>query len=181
MLRTGGLLITLEEANNILGWENSYSRMERCLSLQRVLPRREWLKLLGEWWSCCDNINLYRSQLKRTLSHKTPRLEMMTDEEIARFNALPDEVIIYRGCGAINMDGASWTLDKAVALRFPFLTRYRADYPLLITATVKKSDIVAVNLERNESEVITFKAVPVSVEQLSEEHDPALKLSQEAT
>ena len=56
--------------------------------------------------------------LKR--GNTTPRrlleiMEMMDDREQAVFEALPDKIKIYRGCGLHNRLGASWSIDKSVA------------------------------------------------------------------
>jgi hypothetical protein len=37
-------------------------------------------------------------------------------------------------------------------------SRYRVSDPVLVTATVRKQDVVAVKLDRQEEEIITFKA-----------------------
>lgn len=64
------------------------------------------------------------------------------------------------------MDGLSWSLDREIASKFPFLNRYRVAKPVLITATVSKSKILALKLDRGEREVITLVPKRVSVEQL---------------
>jgi hypothetical protein len=83
---------------------------------------------------------------------------MMSPEENAAYDALPDKVIVYRGCGKTNMMGMSWSLDREIANRFPHTQRYKVCEPLLITATVPKSRVLAVKLDRAENEVLTFSA-----------------------
>ena len=60
------------------------------------------------------------------------------------------------------MLGASWSLDRDVAARFSFLSRYLAAQPLaqplLLTATVAKENVLAVKLGRDEAEIVTFSA-----------------------
>lgn len=158
--------LTYEEADEKLIFEDSYSRLHAIFFMYRQMQHNEWLKLLGEYWSVCDNIATIRTALKSRIGTVGPIAEMMDNEEQAAYDALPDIVTIYRGCGKKNIAGASWSLDRDIAARFPFLVRYKAREPLLVTAKVKKSNILAVKLDRNELEIITFSAKRVSIEAL---------------
>jgi hypothetical protein len=82
---------------------------------------------------------------------------------------LPEEFRVYRGCAEFNKAGVCWSLDREVAAKFPFLLRYCVENPLLISATVQKSSVLAVKLDREEAEVITFAAVPASIDPLDGE------------
>jgi hypothetical protein len=87
---------------------------------------------------------------------------MMTEGEQKAFSELPDELIVYRGCTTINKWGPSWTLDRSVAESFPFLNRYHhgENRPLLVKARIKKSEISALKLGRDESEVVCLGVMP---------------------
>jgi hypothetical protein len=61
-----------------------------------------------------------------------------------------------------------WSLDRSVALKFPFLNRYEVPDAVLVTATVKKSSVLAFLLSREEEEIVTFKAIRTSVESIIE-------------
>lgn len=98
---------------------NSYSRLETVLALRSRMRSDEWLKLLGEMWNCCDNIGLYRLRLRKLIGTDGPIREMMNEEEHAAYDALPDTITVFRGCGPNNMLGASWTTDRSVAELFP--------------------------------------------------------------
>jgi hypothetical protein len=76
-------------------------------------------------------------------------------------------VTVYHGCGVHNVDGVCWSLDRAVAERFPTLNRYRVDEPLLVTAQVDRNDVLAVKLNRYEMEIITFRPQISKVEKLT--------------
>jgi hypothetical protein len=132
------------------------------------LEYRDWLTLLGEEWTGFDNLRDYLPALKRLLGTKGPVREMMSAEENEAYDALPDTVKCYRGCGASVLTGASWSLDKEVANSFPFTLRYRAASPVVVTASVKKNRILALKLGREESEIITFSARKVKVEPADE-------------
>ena len=136
----------------------SFTRLDVLLEQRRRLPRAVWLKLLGQLWTVCDNVGKRRLTLRKVLGVKGPLLPMMDSDERAAYRRLPDVVTIYRGCGARNLLGASWSLDRDVAARFPFLGRYLAAQPLLLTATVAKESVLAVKLGRDEAEIVTFVA-----------------------
>ncbi|WP_243373606.1 hypothetical protein [Geotalea sp. SG265] len=152
---------------------NSYTRMGVILNMvKQIGPGELWLRILGENWTGCDNIFDYQAILKHLLPKSGPVTEMMTAEELAVYELLPETVTIYRGCGKKNRKGASWSLIKDVAAKFPFLKRYVVPCPMLITATVQKCQIMAVKLDRNESEIITFSPRIVKSEQLNSSHSP---------
>jgi hypothetical protein len=115
-----------------------------------------------------DNISEYLEDLRDAIGEYGSCWQMMTDAEQARYRQLPELVTIYRGCGPDNVRGACWTLSRSVAETFPTLNRYRVAKPLLVTAWVKKADIVAVKLDREEDEIITFFPRIVSKRKLQE-------------
>lgn len=161
-------LMNAAGARKRLRFCDSYSRMETLVELADDMWEDQWHLVLGEEWSCCDNIGLYFDNLRQLLPKRGPVLPMMDDAERAAYAALPEVVTVYRGCGRNNMRGASWSLEREVAARFPFLNRYYAETPILVTATVRKHQILALKLDRDEAEVITFAARRASVEPIEE-------------
>lgn len=131
-------LVALKDATRMAATESSFSRLDLIIALHPKMHPNEWLQLLGEWWEVCDNIWVHRKKLKKILGTSGPILEMMNDEEKAALAALPDKIVVHRGCGPENMLGASWTTSREVAERFPFLMRYKTKEPILVTATVRK-------------------------------------------
>ena len=159
--------IGLEEAQSRLDrWCDSYSRLPEMLVLHCKMERSEWLRLLGLNWSSCDNISSFRRLLRDFLPDTGPVPELMDHEEVEAYMALPDQITVYRGCGPMNMMGASWTLDREVAAKFPTLHRYWQAEPLLVTGKVRRHHVLAVKLDRKEMEIITFRVKKVSVERL---------------
>src|SRR3546814_3216499 len=82
----------------------------------------DWLTILGEEWESCDNIGLYADDLTESemfgLLMDFPedlRPHMMDAAERALYDEFPEEVVIYRGCYALNKWGLSWTTDRAIA------------------------------------------------------------------
>jgi hypothetical protein len=159
---------TIEQARDRLMLCSSYSRRDEMLCLIRELRYADWLAVCGEFWTSCDNIGTARLLLRQLLPARGPVAPMMDTPECMAWDALPERLTVYRGCGPVNMLGASWSLSREVAARFPFLHRYRQDEALLVTATVRKDRVLAVKLGRNEAEVVTFDARRVAVEPVRE-------------
>jgi hypothetical protein len=163
----------LAHAMTRLRFANSYSRMPALLELAWLLDAPDWLALLGEHWSDCDNIGEHIDELFETpfadLMENPAQLRhhMMNDEELRALEALPECVPLFRGCYARNKWGLSWSLHRHVAEKFPTLHRYRQDgQALFVKATVKRSSILALKLCRNEAEVIAWRPKHVSTSHL---------------
>lgn len=166
------------EGREYLRFCNSYSRLPKLIELweQSDIDERNWLMLLRSEWSVCDNIGEH----SRTLMMQTPlgwivdephlRRAFMSSKDWNAYQALPDELILLRGCYRQNKWGLSWSLDRATACRFPFLHRYRQDgTAMLVEAHAKKADIIGVQMERGEQEVIAWR--PKHVRTIRLHHD----------
>lgn len=141
---------------------NSYRRLPVLLRIADYLhDGGDWLALLGKLWSGFDNIGVYGDDVFNAIHERVSSIEsvipqMMSDEERVAFDALPEHITIYRGCGPRNMSGFCWSLDRGIAAKFPFMTRYRTNEPMLLTATISKRRASALKLERGEQEIIVF-------------------------
>ncbi len=136
----------------------SYARMEALFRLLPHMERGEWFRLLGRYWSGCDNVGRYTDLLQSLLQSADPaHLDlMMTDEERAVRDALPEAFTAWRGCYDFNQDGLSYSLHRDIAAGFPYLRRYRAKGgPILLTAKVWRLQAI-VKLERDEWEIIAL-------------------------
>jgi hypothetical protein len=162
-------MMSLDEASVIAAKMGSHEVMAHLI--YEAYPRKgkrypklsyeDWLTLVGEEWTRCDRwISSSQQELQEALPHLGPVRLMMTADENAAYDALPEVVTIYRGCDAktASLPGICWSLNKDVANRFPFLGRFRAEKPTLLTASVPKHWILAVKLDRDEAEIITFAA-----------------------
>ena len=98
----------------------------------------------------------------------------MDPKERHALNAMPKVFTVYRGVAHVEASrGMSWTIDREKALWFA--RRFAGDdkrTPLLITANVRRIDVMAHYLGRNESEIVVM---PEHVEILSV--DDAKKIS----
>jgi hypothetical protein len=138
--------MTFERACYLATLCDSYSRLSKIVELVDELTEKDWLKLLGKFWTVCDNTG------------KGPVLELMTEHEIKFLNDLPEQINVYRGCySEHNEDGISYSLSKDIAKRFPlmFYEKIQVGYvPMVRTGLVKKDDIIAYFNSRNEHEIV---------------------------
>jgi hypothetical protein len=137
----------------------SHERLPAALEVEDDMEFPMWLSLLGEIWCTCDNIGLHKDELLELFNDNLARpwgpvSELMDAEERLAFEALPDQITIYRGCGPRNKHGLSWSLNREVAAEFPFKSRYQTDRPMLLTTTINKNRAAALKLSRNEQEII---------------------------
>jgi hypothetical protein len=135
-----------------------------CWNGEGPLDYEDWLTLLGDQWTRFDNVREYLPVLRKLLGTYGPVRPMMTPEENAAYDALPETVTCYRGCDSSVLTGAFWSLDWEIANSFPFTNRYRVPSPVVVKARVKKNRILALKLDRGESGIITFSARKVKVE-----------------
>ena len=143
-------------------WCDSYERLPALLYIVATSGmERLWLRALGEHWSSMDNVGRFKEWLLFAFSdggidYESVIPELMSTVEQAAFRALPEQITIYRGCGAENAFGFSWSLKREVAARFPFTNRYHTTRPTLLTTTIPKSRAAALKLGREEHEIIVF-------------------------
>jgi hypothetical protein len=170
LLESDGLCGDLERpfsysAEDVYCWAltffGSNERLEGFLSVAWDMEMGDCLMTLGAIWTGLDYVGLYSLELQSLLDFKdvvydSPIIEMMTSEEMRAFDALPDEITIYRGCGPRNEFGYSWTLDRTMAETFPFKRGYRTEYPTLLTMKIKKTRAAALKLDRQEQEIVLF-------------------------
>jgi hypothetical protein len=138
---------------------NSYSRLPSLLEIGTFCDYDDWLGVVGDWWTSFDNVSQFLGEIMESplFIVDWPARSMMTTEENEQLDALPDEVIVYRGCYQRNKRGICWTLDKAIAERFPTLNRYQqSGQPLLVKGRVKKTDIIALKNDREEAEIVAL-------------------------
>lgn len=171
----------LSKCNDSLRFANSYSRarilLEHCPLFRtgRVVGI-EWFYLLGENWSSCDNIGEFRDIFKTIFLKASPRQlqAMMNEDERKAWCELPEKIEAFRGCEENDNTGLSFSLSKDIASTFPFLNRYFAEKPSLITAIIPRERAV-LKLDRNEAEIISSNFTITRREPLEAQSVPAPK------
>lgn len=93
---------------------NTYTRLPTLLDLVDVCTSGIWLKVLGQEWVIFDRVTEYLDELlyytpfgELAQGGEVPIYEMMDEVEIKAYEALPDEVMIFRGCAIRRIDTAS--------------------------------------------------------------------------
>jgi hypothetical protein len=159
-----------------------HERPYRVDALEEVMFRYEvedpniiW-PLVRSVWIDSENIHQNFDRWRDIWENGPPRrsIKCMEATERHALNALPKEFKVYRGVAHVEASrGMSWTTNREKALWFA--RRFEADKnrtPLLITANVHRSDVIAYYLGRGENEIVIM---PEHVEILT--IDDAKKIS----
>ncbi len=102
--------LSRDELHQVALLANSYNRLPNLVDCYRMCDRDDCLRVLGDIWTVCDNIGEHKADLRRILPRSTEPL-MMTAEELAELEALPDPLTVYRGADrGVNERGLSWSL-----------------------------------------------------------------------
>jgi hypothetical protein len=143
-----------------------HERPYRVDALEAVLFEHEiedpaivWPLISSVW---IDSENIYQNfrRWKDIWEVPVPRrtVKIMDMEERAALNALPATITVYRGVAhESSVGGMSWTTDRDKAVWFA--RRFAADErrkPMLATATVRRKDVIAHFLGRNEFEIVVL-------------------------
>jgi hypothetical protein len=149
--------------SKVLWLTDSENRISLCLDLilSGLVPANGWPALLAEAISDGDFPARDRARLIFMLTVMLERGERVFDGDAAReaFSKLPERVVIYRGTVEAEGTryGVCWTLDRDKARWFAMehgRFRNRESPPVLLTATVARSAIAGLLIERSESEVL---------------------------
>lgn len=153
--------MTFEHANYLACLCDSYSRFNRIRDLVDQLPEKDWLKLLGKYWTCCDDVGLHADYLlfdSPISKVQGPVWDLMTEKETSFLRDLPSQITVYRGCYLEhNDDGISYSLKKEIAKKFPLMVYDRRSYgytPVVRTGRVDKENIISYFSSRNEQEIV---------------------------
>ena len=113
--------------------------------------------ILADAWSYCDqpnyDPNLPKSRLLAMFRAADPKL-LMSDSEREMFGKLDDTVTVYRGVRSARSDGLnamSWTLSRETAEWFASRCGRQGK---VYEAKIEKQHILALFLDKNESEVV---------------------------
>ncbi|KUF12399.1 hypothetical protein [Pseudoponticoccus marisrubri] len=130
---------------------------EALLKGQEDALGKVFWRLIAEEWTGFDAIphgwfHLLFHRMRPYLTN-----DVMRPEDSAAFNALPEEFTIYRGTDAEALPGLSWTLDRQTALEFARGHRgIENSAPVLLSTSVKRSDVALFLKEREEAEILLF-------------------------
>ena len=106
-------------------WESLFSMADGPLHLLffvgnvHLMQDAEYWQLLGDLWTDCDIVGPnQRVWLTLFKLQRNDRYKLMLEDERLKFDALPDEVRLYRSAGIEYARGMSWTTNLDVAAYF---------------------------------------------------------------
>lgn len=131
-----------------------HERPYRLQALQELLAEHEPANpgvLVRSVWTDSENIHQNYEEWREVLSEVGISMEA---DDLEKFQAMPEELTIYRGCTPEGEEGYSWSLarDKAEW----FATRFSRDEPQLMEAKVNKGQVIAYLSGRGEEEIVVL-------------------------
>jgi hypothetical protein len=140
----------------------SNKKINTFLKYSHTFDDKEYWRNLAYAYILQDYLKLSRKKIVEIFSASREfRDELMNNEEKKYLKKLPQIVTIFRG-GAVSEKktgkfGISWTLDKEIAINFASKKGLLTKNEMIVHETkIQKQEIIAVFLERKESEVIWF-------------------------
>ena len=138
-----------------------YERPYRMSAFQKISPfitdQKEYSELLAYVWIDSDNIWQYYSMWIGIWKECSDTYHVMDEDERDALHALPETITVYRGVTkAAHKKGLSWTLDQDKATWFSKRYAKPRDIPIVMSGEVKKNDVLAHFLGRNEKEIVVF-------------------------
>lgn len=124
--------------------------------VQEYLSEEDFAKILISCYTLTEftsnNTNVSKTEMLQFFK-KAKKEYLMDEEELEKYNSLPEQVEIYRGVGDPKYKYEfSWTLDYNKAEWFA--NRFDSDTPTIYSCLINKKDIITYIDSRGESEVI---------------------------
>jgi hypothetical protein len=152
---------------------SSEKRAAEMLPLVSNAVPETFLKIFFAVWPYCDRVSAADNAsllcLLAKASSQVSQVAYLSDANRAFLQTLPTNITVFRGCSKCRVDGLSWTTDKEVAKGFA--RGHRAIVvvdPVLVTAKVRKDDVLAVFTDRAEFELICVPAQILRIEDFHE-------------
>ncbi len=128
-----------------------------------IPPERYW-PILGDVWVHVENAHQQPvkalHKLWRMYKTSNPRTLAMSPDEVEAYNALPDELTIFRGHSrkkTRRIGDLSWTLNRDVAFWFAKRFKQPEQEKCLLVGKVKKKHVWAHFTCRNEDEIVVAR------------------------
>lgn len=157
--------------NDLIRNFNSSTRLLGMIAhLEQIEDARICIEVFHREWSMCDDTFPYRRKMTALLRKWRARCGRphfpMDGGARAFFDALPENVQIFRGCSHRRIRGLSWTTKREVAEQFSRGHRgIGVPQPVIARALIDKTKGVFTAItERNEGELIVW---PQLLEQIA--------------
>lgn len=121
------------------------------------MPDEVYWELLGAVWTNTENLWQWGANRRLIQSTRPGRSNLMTTEELVDLAKLPDEIKVWRGTRTPRGTrvGWSWTSDYDKAVWFSLRLLGARQRPVVLEATIAKTDVLAHFTRRNESEIVS--------------------------
>lgn len=146
---------TMQEILLMINYQYALTYIKYCAD---CLNDKELGEALGFIWDSIENIsgdvNVFSKELVKMFK-RADKYSLMSPEDYAVYESLPDEIVVYRGVTDYNKKytkAMSWTLDKEKAKWFA--DRYQTGIGEVWEKTVPKKKVLAYFGGRDESEVV---------------------------
>ena len=141
-------------------------RLEVLIDLLDAAPPEVFWPVWLQNWSTVDGSALYHELLPALFQQKGSAAPYYDEEQRSSLDALPNKIIVYRGCDAAFTNGISWTVYRTKAEFFAAGWRLCAPRnPVLLTATINKNDphlFYVVGECRGEGEIVCLPKIVTS-------------------
>lgn len=144
-----------------------HERPYRASALQQVPPDHDgWEMLVGDVWTDTENFHQEEEFWRLIWAIAGQALGAMDEDERAAFDALPDEITVFRGYSHDDAAlGISWTLDEDKAEWFARRAVQRSGGTARVAkARVAKDDVSAYFNGRSEQEIVVAHPSALHVE-----------------
>jgi hypothetical protein len=131
-------------------------RIDYMIRYMHDIPIDVWWTLLHSVWTSVENLWQYRTVLPILFRgrHQTIPEMMPEPDDLSAFTALPGTLEIFRGCQWRNRKGWSWTTERKTAEFFARRFLKKGSKSRIVTALVRKQNILFYTNCRNEYEVV---------------------------
>jgi DNA-binding ferritin-like protein (Dps family) len=146
-------------------------RLDALLEIVNDVRDKEYWSLLSDVWTDSENIWQDLEQWRDLWNEPRPYKHYAMDaKERKAFKQLPSDITIYRGfCEGHTADGMSWTLDRDRAIWFAKRRLHSELRGVLLSARTMKSNVHALLLGREESEIVTDQFEIIATAYLAEQ------------
>jgi hypothetical protein len=136
------------------------------------IPDEEYWAMVRDAWHCYKHPEFHYSYFNKLFFAGRPgRQEYLVapkGREKELYDSLPDTVRVYRGCWEGAMDGISYSLRQEVAMYFAFRGIGFRKQSYVITAEVKKEDIIMLLHADIEQEIVAIERNIISIDKVND-------------
>lgn len=155
-----------QDFSGYLNTYGSHERFPKFVEIAAMLSPEQYWKILREVWLMVEVIQPDKPKWLKLLNREVPaRDHLMTQQEHEALAKLPDDIDIWRGCGhKSGVRGLSWALNREQAESFAsyacgerralLASPFHGRTPIVVEATCHRSDVLALFLQRGESEIV---------------------------